>query len=163
MVRLLVKDVTLKRDGREIVIGIQWQSGTTETARVHNDNAPHGIMIPAVVEKIRSLRADQLDSEIAEVLNGEGYRTARNQRFTAGIVRQLRRQHDIKKGHAGEPEYYTPPQLAALLGVSDWTIVKWRKRGKLAGHHQGRQSTYWVKLSAAELSNLREELSTRIS
>lgn len=161
LVRLLVKDVTLQRDGREIVIGIQWRSGMIETVRVHNDNTPNAMMIPAVLEKIRSLSADHLDSEIAAVLNREGYRTARNHQFNAGIVRQLRGQNDIKKSHAGEPEHYTPPQLAALLGVSDATVVKWCKRGKLVAHRQGRHCTYWIELSAADLSNLRENLSIR--
>ncbi len=159
--RLLVKDVTLKRDGREITIGIQWRSGMIETVRVHNDNTPNAMMIPAVLERIRSLSADHLDSEIADVLNREGYRTARNHQFNAGIVRQLRGQNDIKKSHTGVPEYYTPPQIAALLGVSDATVVKWCKRGKLVAHRQGRQCTYCIKLSLAELSNLRENLAIR--
>jgi len=161
LVRLLVKDVTLKRAGMELVIGIQWRSGMTETVRVHSDNAPNGMMIPAVVEKIRSRSADHLDSEIAEVLNGEGYRTARNQQLTARIVRQLRSRNEIKKGHAGEPEYYTPPQLAAVLGVSDATVIKWCKRGKLVAHRQGSQCTYWIKLAPAELSDLRKRISAR--
>jgi excisionase family DNA binding protein len=161
LVRLLVKGVSLKRDGREIMIGIQWRSGMIETVRVHNDNTPNAMMVPTVLEKIRSLSVDHLDSEIAEVLNGEGYRTARNHQFNAGIVRQLRGRNDIKKSHAGEPEYYTPPQLARLLGVSDATVVKWCKRGKLVAHRQGRQCTYWIKLSRAELSNLRESHSKK--
>ena len=161
MIRLFVKDVTLKRDGREIMIGIQWRSGMTETIRVHNDNTPNAMMVPAVLEKIRSLSADHLDSEIAERLNREGYRAARNQQFTAGIVRQLRGRNGIKKSHAGKPDYYTPPQLAELLGVSETTVVKWCEQRKLEAHRQGKHCTYWVKLSCEEISNLRTIISRR--
>ncbi len=159
--RLFVKDVTLKRDGREIIVGIQWSSGMTELLRVHNDNAPNAMMVPAVLEKIRSLSADKLDSEIALELNTQGYRTARNRQFNGGIVRNLRGRNDIKKSHAGEPEYFSPPQFAALLGVSDTTVIQWCERGKLEAQRQGKHCTYWIKLAPDKLANLRKIVSRK--
>ncbi len=161
LLRILVQDVTLKREGREIVIGIRWQSGMTEVLRVNNDNTPNAMMVPAVLERIRLLSPDHLDSEIADGLNREGYRSARNRRFTAGIVRTLRQRGGIKKSRAGEPGYYTPPQLAALLGVSDTTVVKWCRVGKLEARRQGRHSTWWIKLSAGEILRLRRQLAAQ--
>jgi DNA invertase Pin-like site-specific DNA recombinase len=161
LVRVLLKDVTLKRDGREIVIGIHWQSGMTETLRVHNNKAPNAMMIPAVLEKIRSLGADHLDSDIAKVLNGEGYRTTRNRQFTAGIVRNMRGRAGLKKNHAGEPGYYTPPALAGLLGVSDTTVIKWCQEGKLEASRPGKHSTYWIRISLERIGELRRDISKR--
>jgi hypothetical protein len=163
LVRLLIKDVTLKRDEseREIVIGIQWRSGMTETVRVHNDNAPNAMMVPAVLEKIRSLSDDHMDREIADLLNREGYRTARNCQFTDGIVRNLRGRAGIKKSHAGEPGYYTPPALAALLGISDTAVIHWCEQGKLEAHRQGKHCTYWIKLTAEEIQELRKSMTDR--
>ncbi len=158
LLRILVQDVTLEREGREIVVGIRWQSGMTEVLRVNNHNAPSAMMVPAVLERIRRLSPDHLDSEIAAVLTREGYRSARNRQFTAGIVRTLRQRAGIKKSHAGEPGYYTPPQLLALLGVSDTTVVKWCRVGKLEAHRQGRHSTWWIKLSCGQILKLRREL-----
>ena len=119
------------------------------------------MMVPAVLEKIRSLSADKLDSEIALELNAQGYRTARNRQFSGGIVRNLRGRNDIKKSHAGEPEYYTPPQLAAFLGVSDTTVIEWCKRGKLEAQRQGKHCTYWIKLCPEEIANLRKNISRK--
>ncbi len=73
-----------------------------ETARVYSDNTPSVTMVPAVLERIRSLSSAHIDSEIAERFNAEGYRTARGHRFAAGIVRQLRGRNKIRKTHAGE-------------------------------------------------------------
>jgi DNA invertase Pin-like site-specific DNA recombinase len=158
LLRILVQDVTLRRDGKEIVVGIRWRSGMTETLRLHNDNAPNAMMAPAVLERIRTLSTDHLDSEIAKVLNAEGYRSTRHRRFTAGVVRNLRQRSGIRKSHAGEPGYYTPPQLAAMLGVSATTVITWCTKGKLKAQRQGKHATYWIKLSTRELSGMRREL-----
>ena len=132
-----------------------------ETVRVHNDNAPNAMMVPAVLEKIRSLSDDHMDREIADLLNREGYRTARNCQFTDGIVRNLRGRAGIKKSHAGEPGYYTPPALAALLGISDTAVIHWCEQGKLEAHRQGKHCTYWIKLTAEEIQELRKSMTDR--
>ena len=127
----------------------------TESLRVHTTTVE---VLPAVIEKIRSLSSSYVDAEIAERLNSDGYRTARSRRFTEGIVRDLRQDHGIRKNHTGEPDYYTAPKLAAILGVSDTTVVKWCEERKLVAERQGENCTYWIKLAPDELSKLRDSI-----
>jgi DNA invertase Pin-like site-specific DNA recombinase len=156
LIRLFVKDVILKRDGKEVTIGIHWRSGMTESLRVHTKVT--AVTMPAVIEKIRSLSRNHLDAEIAEKLNSDGYRTRRSNRFTAGIVRRLRRRNGIKKSHTGESDYYTAPALAAILGTSDTTVLRWCVEGKLVAERQGEHCTYWIRISRGEISRLRRSI-----
>jgi DNA invertase Pin-like site-specific DNA recombinase len=158
LLRLFVKDVTLKREEKEVTIGIHWRSGMAESLRV---SIARRLSAPtAVIEKIRLLSKNHIDSEIAERLNAEGHRTERSRRFTAGVVRSLRRRHAIKKDHKGEPDYYTPPALADLLGVSDTTVVKWCEERKLTAERQGQSCTYWIKLTPAQITALKNSTHT---
>jgi hypothetical protein len=154
LVRLLIKDVTLSRDAKEIKINIRWQSGKLETLRTGNGNTPNITMLPAVIERIRALSDDHVDAEIAEILNKEGFVSARNKKFTKLSVSAIRHKHEIKKGHVGEAGVYTVRELASRIGVSDGTIVKWCEGGILRGKHQGKHCTYWIRASEEEIQRL---------
>jgi len=55
-----------------------------------------------VLARIRSLYLDKMDSEIAEILNAEGYRTGYRKLFTAESVSSLRLRNGLPKRKPSE-------------------------------------------------------------
>jgi DNA invertase Pin-like site-specific DNA recombinase len=157
LVRTLIKDVTISRKSKEIKIAIRWQSGKLETLRTSNGNAPNSRMLPAVIERIRSLSDNYLDSEIAELLNKEGFLSVRHKKFNAASVRFIRRSHAMTKGHFGEQGFYKVSELASMIGVSGATIIKWCEKGILKAKHQGKHCTYWIEASEEKIRELAEK------
>jgi excisionase family DNA binding protein len=54
---------------------------------------------------------------------------------------------------SGPQKFYSPKELAQMLGVSEWTIREWFKTGVLKGAKHGRQ---W-RMSTEELTKYLEE------
>ncbi|WP_300465199.1 recombinase family protein [Desulfobacula sp.] len=78
------------------------------------------------------------DAMIAGILNRQGRRTARNHRFTANRVGNLRRHWSIPKFDAtsapiDDGELLTVQKAAEILGVAPGTVHRWLLDGFIAG------------------------------
>ncbi|GFP34911.1 hypothetical protein HKBW3S43_00703 [Candidatus Hakubella thermalkaliphila] len=135
MLRLLIEDVTLKRQGKIIRIGIRWKGGATTSLQqpVPPNAAERFRTPPDIVEQIRALTMEQTDGEIAETLNCRGLRTGRGKKFTREIVQNLRRAYDIRsfQEHMREAGWLTTREVAAQLGIHHQTAQKFAREGVL--------------------------------
>lgn len=135
MLRLLIEDVTLKRQGKIIQIGIRWKGGTTTSLRrsVPPNAAERFRTPPDIVEQIRSLTIEQTDGEITETLNCRGLRTGRSKKFTRKIIKNLRRAYGIRslQEHVREAGWLTTREVAAQLGIHFQTAQKFAREGVL--------------------------------
>jgi hypothetical protein len=101
MLRLLIREVIVdgKRAHGQVWVQINWQTGAYEqfcyTRSVRSYEASTDV--EALEQRIRALNATQLiDAQIAEILNAQGYRTARLHRpFTGGTVWLLHEKWNI--------------------------------------------------------------------
>jgi DNA invertase Pin-like site-specific DNA recombinase len=103
LLQLLVADVTLTRQEKEIQVQIRWHTNAVDTLQVAlpiRGAAP--IPLP-VVERIRDLSPMHTDREIAELLNDDGLLTAQGKPFTDRRVQGLRRRSGIQRS-ASQPE-----------------------------------------------------------
>ena len=96
VLRLLMADVTLMRQGREVQVQLRWVTNEVDTWTVPVPERG-ARTAPAVLERLRELASTHTDEEIAAELNGAGLRTARGELFTAARVSELRRTHQIVK------------------------------------------------------------------
>ena len=80
MLRLLIEDVTLRRD-RAIQIQIRWKGGATTTLERPLPLAAYDLRRTpaAIVEMIRALATEQTDRQVADTLNGRGLRSGTGQ------------------------------------------------------------------------------------
>lgn len=89
------------------------------------------------IDLVRRLAAHYSDAMIAGILNQQGRRTARGDRFIANKVGNLRRSWDIPCFEApsaspeGEP--VTVDRAAEILGVTPSTVHRWLGDGFIAG------------------------------
>ena len=173
MLRLLIRDVIVdgKRAHGQVWVQINWQTGAheqfcyTRSVRSYEASAD----VEALEQRIRALNATQLiDAQIAEILNAEGYRTARLHRpFTGGTVWLLREKWHIPtvkiNGKEDNPAQwedgsYSVQGAAARLGVNPSTIHHWLKVGKLTGSQQARGMPWKIYFTDEDVTQLHEWL-----
>lgn len=173
MLRLIIRDVIVdgKRVHGQVWVQINWQTGAYEqfcykrSVRSYEASAD----VDALEQRMRELNAAQLiDAQIAEILNAEGYRTARLHRpFTGGTVWLLREKWDIPtvkiNGKEDNPAQwedgsYSVQGAAARLGVNSSTIHHWLKVGKLTGHQLAKGMPWKIYLTEEDVTRLHEWL-----
>lgn len=173
MLRLLIRDVIVdgKRAHGQVWVQINWQTGAHEefcykrSVRSYEASAD----VEALEQRVRELNAASLiDTQIAAILNAEGYRTARLHRpFTGGTVWLLREKWDIPTVKINGKEHnpaqwedgsYSVEGAAARLGVFPGTIHHWLKVGKLTGYQLAKGMPWKVYLTEEDVTRLQEWL-----
>src|SRR5207249_5573022 len=125
LLRTLIEDVTIKvdRDRAAAHLALRWKGGAlneidltllrSRPATVRTDED--------TIALVRRLAAHYPDGVIAGILNRQGRRSARGQRFTASIVQSLRHHWGIPRyqppAESPQGEVVTITKAAELLGV----------------------------------------------
>jgi DNA invertase Pin-like site-specific DNA recombinase len=137
MVRLLIEDVTLRRD-QKIMLQIRFKGGAHKTVMIPlSPNAWQQRLTPhEVVEGIDRLLEQYNEIEIAEILNKRGYRSGEGCLFSASIVCRIRSRYGLKNrfDRMREAGLLTVKEMAELLAVSEGTVKTWKKHGILTAH-----------------------------
>ncbi|MFL5625346.1 MAG: helix-turn-helix domain-containing protein, partial [Ktedonobacteraceae bacterium] len=155
----------------QVWVQINWQTGAHEecwykrSVRSYEESAD----VEALEQRVRDLNAAGLmDAQVADVLNAEGYRTARLHRpFTGMTVWLLREKWDIPTVKINSKEHnpaqwedgtYSIEGAATVLGVFPGTIYKWLKAGKLTGSQLAKGMPWQVYLTEEDVTRLQEWL-----
>jgi hypothetical protein len=173
MLRLVIRDVIVdgKRVHGQVWFQINWQTGAHEEfcykrgVRSYEQSAD----AEALQQRIRELNGAFLrDAQIADILNAEGYQTARlHHPWTSGMVWLLREKWGIPTVKINGKEHnpalwadgtYSVEGSAARLGVSPGTIHKWLKVGKLTGYQLAKGMPWKVYLTEEDIARLQEWL-----
>ena len=157
IIRLLIKDITVVREGRKLLLGIRWQGGCLETLTV---KLPRKIQDrvrypPSFVQQVRSLARENSDAQIAQILNSRGKLSAKGKPFTAKMIRWIRYRYGIEAQRFQRPGEITVAQVAEKLGVNRTVVYYWLERGVLRGRRKNNGSRYWIKLTAKKEKVLR--------
>jgi hypothetical protein len=172
LIRLLIERIAVRVMGDSEIVEatITWAGGRTSTVRTRRPVArvEQFSYYPQLIARIRELSASGLGPrQIAEVVNAEGYRTAkRNGPFSpAGMNSLLRRQgllqYPGRTGWAeaidqlGAHEWFLP-QLAAELDMPQITLHGWIGRGWVNGRRDRTGRLWILHADPGELAALRE-------
>jgi DNA invertase Pin-like site-specific DNA recombinase/DNA-directed RNA polymerase subunit RPC12/RpoP len=140
LIRCLIEEVIVdvNRQERRATLTLRWQGGAlTELAVPLPKQQPKIRTDEDTIALLERLAAHYDDATTAAILNRQGRRSARSERFTATIVGGLRR-------HRGIPAYKPPAEppdgellpigkAAEELGVAASTIHRWLQAGFIAG------------------------------
>ena len=164
----LIKDVCLTRAETTIGVAIRWR---TEACTVLNIPRPKRSCDarrtdPAALARLRALAADTSDSQIARILNQEGFRSGTGRPFTTNIVKQLRYSYSIASGCPDQPGscadgYRADGRCSAsvaadLLNVTVSTIADWCQSGVLDGLQSTSHGPWWIRLTPEIIARLRK-------
>jgi hypothetical protein len=142
IVRALIHEVIADVDSEanEVVLVIHWRGGVHTELRLARRR--HGTCFTAtatdVVAAVRSLARICDDTAIAGVLNRNGLRTGRNNRWTRARVTALRCRNSIALCSSEEralQRWLTLTEAAKFLGVSSRTLRLAVEHGDIEGDH----------------------------
>lgn len=141
LLRTLLEEVIVTVDRAELRIrlNLRWRGGLLTDIEIELPRKKNPTLRTDedTIELLRRLARHYRDATIAGILNRQGRRTVRGERFTASTVGSLRRYRKIPRFEpSSEPpagELATIKQAAKLLGVAPSTLHRWLNDGFLAG------------------------------
>jgi hypothetical protein len=165
LLRYLIADVTLSRDGQAVRVGIRWKTGAHTSLKVALLTKPYGPSLPeGVLEFIKELAPSHTDREIAAALNDTGILNGKGGSYTKKRVKRLRRKYEIMRDPLDSlPDHRVDGRLssaavARLLVTSHGMIHKWCKEGRLNGVQDESDKQWWIKITPEELTEFKEAM-----
>lgn len=168
MLRLVIDKVILdqRRAKGMVWIRIIWQTGAATEHWVMRRTQSYAEAAHADVleQRIRELNAaGMMDAEVATALNTEGLRNSLDGLFDHNTVHLLRQRWNIPTVKINGVEH-NPPRwpdgsysiqgAATALGVTEQTVFKWLKRGKLQGRQLKKGQPWQVELTLQQIKAL---------
>jgi DNA invertase Pin-like site-specific DNA recombinase len=141
LLRALLEDVVMAvdRPAARAHLTLRWRGGTVTTLDVSlpHSNPPRIRTDEDSLVLIRRLAPHYADAVIAGILNRQGRRTARGERFSAAHVGNLRRYRNIPRcepsAERPDGELVTIKDAAQILGVVPSTLHRWLVAGIIVG------------------------------
>ena len=167
LLRVLISDVTLKRNDTTAKVAIRWKTSTITNLKVRlaQKECDRIRTSSKVIEIIKELAPTHTDAQIAEELNERGFVSGKGNKFTKKNVNWLRNDRKIS---GGCPEFpynlnlqrgdgmYSTRGVAQLLGIKIHQVHYLREKGIIVGQHKSKNTAYWYDITNEELEGLRE-------
>jgi DNA invertase Pin-like site-specific DNA recombinase len=149
MVRLLIDDVTLDRDGI-ITAQVRFKGGPTTAVEVAVGlSAPELRRTPVpIIAEIDRLLDDHTESDVANKLNQAGLTSGTGQAFHAGIVHHIRVKHGLvpREQRLASRGLVPIEQAAQRLGVCTTTVKDWHHQGRLTGERLNQKGQHYYQI-----------------
>jgi hypothetical protein len=146
IVRLLVEDVTLRKD-KELHVHIRFRGGTTRTLTLPLplSHFQQRKTSPAVVQLIDELLNEHTDEEIAIHLNNHGYKPSAPTGFTAVMVRFTRQTYGLPSypDRLRARGFIDTPTMKAKLGTTLTAFRRLIATGQLKGRPGNSRGQLW--------------------
>jgi len=137
IVRCLIEDVTLNLLGDEIIIGIRFKGGLTESIKIPRPLKKYETWTtdPKIVEYIREASKINTVEEMVEYLNNSGKKSGKGLTFTLMSVRGIQYHYGIPslKAHLRSIGYLSTEEKAKQMGISPNALNKRRTNGGFTG------------------------------
>lgn len=141
LLQILLEEVivALEREQHKARLTLRWRGGAITELEVEQRRSwtPPIRTDEDTIDLVRRLAVHHPDAIIAGILNRQGRRTAKDDRFTASKVGNLRRYWKIPRHQVtAEPpdgELVTVAKAAEILGVAPSTVHRWLNDGFIAG------------------------------
>ncbi len=134
MARLLLEDVTLRRD-QDITVQVRFKGGATHQLQVP---LPKSVTVTrktnlAFIAELDRLLDEHSEAEVVQVLNERGWRSSTGQPFSLTLVQGLRRTYRLKSRFTRlqAQGLLTARQIEDMLGPGSNRAKYWQKAGVL--------------------------------
>jgi len=162
MIRLLIADVILTREGYQVDVAIRFKTGTIISERIKIPSSGNQLTVidPHIIQLIDSLSSDKTAGEIAIELNRTRISHPTLKAFTTNAVVYLMKRFNIatRYDRLRKMGYVSQEELAVSCGVQSQTIRRWRSRGWLHRERYNDQPEY---LYEPDFSGLPKDIAGR--
>jgi DNA invertase Pin-like site-specific DNA recombinase len=154
MVRLLVEDVTLARDGKHVAADVRLRAGQTTRLEVTIGLSAYEIRRtpPEVVAEVDRLLDDHTEGGVASELNRRGVLSGTDQPFNPIMVNHIRRNYGLQNrfDRLRKQGLLTLDEMVKVLDVHPQTVKRRAARGQIASveYNDKNQRLYMLSESA---------------
>jgi DNA invertase Pin-like site-specific DNA recombinase len=145
MARLLLEDVTLRRD-QDICVQLRFRGGANQELHLPLPKTAWELKKtnPEIVAEIDGLMDHHTEGEIAKLLNERGRHSSGGNPFTLRMIHRLRHAYRLKTRRARiqEQGLLTPRQIGLRIGSTPNRVKYWRRVGVLKGVKLGERNEY---------------------
>jgi len=146
MVRLLIEDVTLKRDGYSVSLFIRFKAGAllTRMVRLSRSGNKATVIDPALIAHIDALTEQHTAGEVAAKLNDAGMAHPTRGDFDTNAVVYLLKRFKLPSRYQRlrTRGYVTQEEIAEKFGVTIQTVQRWHKCGWIYAEYYNDQKEY---------------------
>ena len=146
MARLLIEDVTLKRDGYSVTLFIRFKAGAIlpRMVRLSRSGNKPTVIDPAILSRIDDLSEHHTAGEVATALNEASIVHPTCGKFDTNTVVYLLKRFELPSRYQRlrARGYWSQEEVAKQLGVSVQTVQRWRKRGWIHAAYYNDQKKY---------------------
>jgi DNA invertase Pin-like site-specific DNA recombinase len=160
MARLLLEDVTLRRD-ETVCVQLRFRGGARQELHLPLPKAAWELKKtkPEIVAEIDQLMDHHTEGEIAQLLNERGWHSSAGNPFTLRMIHRLRHAYRLKTRRARLQKgqtLLTPRQIGLMIGAAFSRANYWRRVGVLKGVKIGERNEYlYYKPTEAEVEQIR--------
>jgi uncharacterized protein YndB with AHSA1/START domain len=158
IIRLLVKDITLKRENHQLLLQLRWQGGINETITIDVPKKSYEQWRHSseTIEKVRELSLQLDDSAIADYFNERHIKTNKNNPFTASSIQWIRYKHNISAPDYRKPDELTVNEMKAMFGVSHHVVYYWIHTGVVNARKPKAGLPYYLSIDENKEVQLRD-------
>ena len=146
---------------------IRWQGGALEDITVQRppkiyDRWRYG---EEIIQRVKELRKNNSDKDVAKLLNEEGLVSAKGKPFTESMIKWIRYRYEIPSPNSKRDDELSVKEVASKFGVSIYVVYYWLDRGIIEGRRMNKGTPYWIAITPEKDTELRNWVrnSTRIS
>ena len=145
MARLLLEDVTLRRD-QDLGVQLRFRGGAIQEFHLPLPKAAWELQKtkPEIVAEIDRLLDQHTAGQIAQLLNERGWHSSAGNPFTLRMIQFLRHVYGLKTRLARlrEQGLLTARQIGPMIGSAISRVKYWRQVGVLKGVKLGERNDY---------------------
>jgi DNA invertase Pin-like site-specific DNA recombinase len=155
MARLLLEDVTLRKE-EKVIVQVRFKGGALKTLELPLP-LPFCVLSrtrPEVIEAIDALLGEHDYQEIVDILNARGLRSGDGHTFNVSIVGEICKNSGLKsrRERLREKGMLSMKEIARKVRVNGLKITHWRREGRIIGHRSNYRTEYlYVEPTAAQI------------
>lgn len=154
MARLLLQDVTLRRE-QEVIVQVRFKGGATRQLLLPLPK-PSWVLRRTnseVVAAIDRLLADHTAMEVAQLLNQREWRSGWGCAFTQRIVMRLTKHYHLanRDTRLRARGLLTPQEIGELIDSKPGLVDYWREQGLLKGARRNEKNEYYYERPSSEI------------
>ena len=154
MARLLLEDVTLRRE-QEVIVQVRFKGGATRELRLPLPKPSWALRRTnsEVVAAIDQLLGDHTTTEVAQRLNQREWRSGWGCLFTQRMVIRLAKDYHLatRDTRLRARGLLTPQEMGELIDSKPGLVDYWREQGLLEGVRRNEKNEYYYERPSSEI------------
>lgn len=159
ILRLLIKDITIEINDRNVILHIRWQGGAVEDIIVNSLSGRINYS-QEIIEIIEKLSNEKDDEEISDELNKKGYSTGTGKLFTINTIKSIRQKYKILSLKQRTSDNIKVKDIAKKFQVSNQTVYYWIDHGVINAKRKRAGSHYSIVLPPEKEKEIYERINS---